>query len=110
MSELAWRFFHWMCEPSKLYRWRFFFRITPRWLSKKFQMYMFRQYAERYPAELQRKIIEAIPQESRIRQARSEEELVAWSKDALYLMLHPEAYKSRLSQVLHRYGTKGRHS
>ena len=93
-----------MSEPSKLkgLAWRFFFWITARWLTRKSQMYMLGRYVECYPGEVERKIREALPQ--RFRATRSEEELAAFSKDALDLMLHPEA-----RQVLHRYGTKGRH-
>ena len=82
MSELAWRFFVW---------------ITPRWLSKKWQVYMLGRFVERYPGEVERKIREALPQQ--FRATRSEEELAAFSKDALDLMLHPEARKRRLSQI-----------
>ena len=98
MNELGWRVFRWMCEPSKLkgLAWRFFFWITPRWLSKKWQMYMFRQYAERYPDEVERKVRESL---APLGATRSEEELAAWSKDTLDLMLHPEARKRRLSQI-----------
>ena len=73
MSELSWRFFFWMCEPSKLkgLAWRFFFWITPRWLSKKWQMYMFRQYAERYPTEVERKIREALARLEQLEARRS---------------------------------------
>lgn len=48
-------------------------------------MYMVRRFAERYPGVLERKIREAIPQQ--FRATRSEEELAAWSKDTLHLML-----------------------
>ena len=73
MSELEWRFYVWMCNPSKLkgLAWRFFFWITPRWLSKKWQMYMFRQYAERYPTEVERKIREALARLEQLEARRS---------------------------------------
>ena len=99
MGELAWRFARWMTPR----RWRFFFWITPRWLSKKYQMYVFRLYTERYPAEVDRKIREALVQG--FGAIRSEEELAALSKQALDLMIHPQAR----SQVLHRYGIRDRH-
>ena len=109
MSDLAWRFYVWMCKPSKLkgLAWRFFFWITPRWLSKKFQMYVLRCYVERYPGEMERKIsaflrasipataealaplIKLEAQQSGATQ--SEEEIAALSKQFLDLMLHPEA-------------------
>ena len=98
LATLAWRFACWSWMTPR--RWRFFFWITPRWLSKKYQMYMLRCYVERYPAEAERKMREALVQG--FGAIRSEEELAALSKDALDLMLHPE-------QVLHRYGTTGRH-
>ena len=95
LKTLAWRFARWMTLTPR--RWRFFFWITPRWLSKKYQMYMFRLYVERYPAEAERKMREALVQG--FGAFRSEEELAARSKDALDQMLHPEAYKRRLSQI-----------
>lgn len=102
MSELAWRFFRWMGEPSKLkgLAWRFFFWITPPWLSRKFQMYGFRLFAERYPGVVDRKIRAALVQG--FGPTLSEEELAALSKDALDLFLHPPTREQVLEQVRKR--------
>ena len=83
-----------MSEPSKLKRlaWRFFFWITPRWLSRKYEEYMVRRIVEGYPAEVDRKIREALPQE--FRATLSEEELAEFSKHTLEMFLHPEAARS----------------
>ena len=88
-----------MSEPSKLkiLAWRFFFWVTPRWLSRKYQVCMLRLFVKRYPDEVERKIREALAQP--FGATRSEEELAALSKDALDLMLHPEARKSPFSQI-----------
>ena len=99
MSELAWRFFRWMCEPSKgkIRAWHFFFWITPRWLSKKCQMYMFRSYAERYPAKLERQVREALAHQ--LNRLKSEDERAAYTKWATDLLLHPNARNLRFSQI-----------
>lgn len=80
MSELAWRFFFW---------------ITPRWLSKKFQMYMLRCYVERYPSEVERSMREsarATKKQHFPETGWSEEELVALYKQSLDLILQPEVF------------------
>ena len=104
MSELAWRLFRWMCEPSKLkgLAWHFFFWITPRWLSKKFQMYMLRCIVERYPAEVDRSMREsarAMKQQHFPETGWSEEEIVEIYKRGLDLMMDPQALKRAREQA-----------
>ena len=84
-----------MSEPSKLkiLAWRFFFWIPPRWLSRKYQVYMLRRIVERYPAEVDHKSREtARAMAQRFGETGpTEEELVAYEKRCLDSILHPQA-------------------
>jgi hypothetical protein len=94
MSELGWRFFVWMSKPSKLkgLAWRFFFWITPRWLSRKWQVYMLGRFVERYPAEVDHKLRE-VARDIALKSGRREweGELFEWQKNCLDYMLNPRS-------------------
>ena len=91
-----------MSEPLA---WRFFFWITPRWLSGRVQTYGVRCFIERYPGVAERQMRAALAQPIAAMTQRfggigpSEEELAARSKHGLDVMLHPEAHKRRFSQI-----------
>ena len=62
--------------------WRFFFWITPRWLSRKYQVFMMRRIVKHDPAEVERQMREQAREMSG-GSKEFEDQLVAWFKNCL---------------------------